>query len=77
MLMRDLDERKQTRRDELASEMCPVALLGDERADFDELFLYLKRPEAAIALEPMIGQGWFLASPLLPDANQPLTGAQP
>ncbi|WP_375290068.1 hypothetical protein [Qipengyuania sp.] len=77
VLMRNLDERKQTRRDELAAEMCPIAMLGDERADFDELFLYLKQPQAAIALEPMIGQGWFLTSPIEPDLAPPQAGAQP
>lgn len=63
VLMRDLAERKQSRRDDLAKAMCPVAILGDERADFDELYLYLRRPDAAVALDALIGRGWFLASP--------------
>lgn len=63
VLMRDLGERKQSLRDEVAKRYCPVALLGDERADFDELYLYLKDPSAAIALDAMIGKGWFLAHP--------------
>ena len=58
-----LDERKQTRRDEVSKRLCPIALVGDERADFDELYLYLKNPDAAVALDAMIGRGWFLASP--------------
>lgn len=66
VLMRDLAERKQTRRDEVAARMCPVAMLGDERADFDELYLYLKQPDAALALDAILGRGWFLASPFLP-----------
>lgn len=64
VLMRDLGERKQSRRDELAKSLCPIAMLGDERADFDELYLYLRKAEAAVALDAMIGRGWFLASPL-------------
>lgn len=65
VLLRDLDERKQSRRDEEAKTVCPLAIVGDERADFDELYLYLKRPEAAFALDAMIGRGWFLASPFV------------
>lgn len=66
VLLSNLDERKQTRRDEAAKQLCPIALVGDERADFDELYLYLKQPEAALALDAMIGRGWFLASPFAP-----------
>lgn len=65
VLMRTIEERKQTRRDELARLYCPIAMLGDERADFDELYLYLRRPEAAAMLDSMIGRGWFLASPFI------------
>lgn len=74
VLLSTLDERKQTRRDEAAKRLCPIALVGDERADFDELYLYLKHPDAAIALDAMIGRGWFLASPFEPTAPaaQPL-----
>lgn len=63
VLLSTLEERKQTRRDEVAKALCPIALVGDERADFDELYLYLKHPDAAVALDAMIGRGWFLASP--------------
>lgn len=71
-LLRDLGERKQSRRDEAAKSACPVAMLGDERADFDELYLYLKQPEAALALDAMIGRGWFIASPFaqVPEPTQ-------
>ena len=72
VLMRDLDERKQTRRKDMAKELCPIAFLGDERADFDELYLYLKQADAALPLETMIGKGWFLASPF----TQPTRTAQ-
>jgi hypothetical protein len=77
VLMRGIDERKQTRRDELAKQMCPIAMLGDERADFDELYLYLKRPEDAIALDAMIGRGWFLASPFHTAGPDPIDGVTP
>lgn len=63
MLLRDLDERKQTLRDEVAKRLCPIAILGDERADFDELYLYLRNPDAALALDAMLDRGWFLAAP--------------
>lgn len=60
LLLRSLEDRKQTRREELAKTHCVVAMLGDARYDFDELYLYLKNEDAALALERMIGQGWFL-----------------
>lgn len=63
VLMRDIAERKQSLRDEAATRLCPIAIVGDERADFDELYLYLKNPGSAAALDAMIGNGWFLASP--------------
>ena len=61
LLLRYPEDRKQTRREEASAERCLIAMLGDERADFDELFDYLKRPEAAIGLDAMLGKGWFLA----------------
>ena len=71
VLLRDLSERKQSRRDETAKLACPIAMVGDERADFDELYLYLKNPDAAVALDAMIGRGWFLASPFVASAAAP------
>lgn len=65
-LMRDLGERKQSLRDDVAKRLCPIAILGDERADFDELYLYLRNADAALPLDAMIGKGWFLASPFSP-----------
>ena len=55
---------------DFAAEFCVVALAGDERADFDELFQYLKNPAAAAPLEALIGKGWFLIP-------QPLTSPSP
>ena len=76
VLMRSIDERKQTRRDDVARLFCPLALVGDERADFDELYLYLKQADTASALDALIGQGWFLASPFQPDPI-PYSGTTP
>lgn len=68
LFARTIDERKQTLRDEFAEMHCILAILGDERADFDELYLYLKDPDAAIALDALIGDGWFLTSPIESEA---------
>ena len=54
---------KQTRRDDFARAYCVVAMAGDERADFDELFAYLRDPTAALPLEKLVGQGWFIVPP--------------
>lgn len=62
LLMRYPADRKQTRRAELAAESCLIAIVGQERADFDELYRYLKNPDAALRLEQLIGDGWFLLS---------------
>ena len=64
LFARTIDERKQTLRDEFAEMHCILAILGDERADFDELYLYLKDPDAAIAPDALIGDGWFLTGPI-------------
>jgi hypothetical protein len=60
VLLRFPEERKQTRREDFAKEFCVVAIAGDERGDFDELFLYLKDPERAAPLNALVGKGWFL-----------------
>ncbi|MXP30704.1 HAD family hydrolase [Parerythrobacter jejuensis] len=71
LLLRYSDDRKQTRREEAAKERCLIAMLGDERSDFDELFDYLKNPDAAIGLDAMLGKGWFLAPvQSRPDPNE-------
>lgn len=68
VLLRFPEERKQTRRDEFARSHCVVAIAGDERADFDELFAYLRNPAAAAPLERLIGAGWFIIpAPLSPN----------
>ena len=61
LLLRYPDDRKQTRREEAGRSQCLIAMLGDERKDFDELFAYLRNPDAAVGLDAMLGRGWFLA----------------
>lgn len=73
ILMRYPGDRKQTRRRDLASASCIIAIAGDNRSDFDELFDYLVKPESALALELLIGQGWFLIPPALTPSNTPTT----
>ncbi|MCP9221534.1 hypothetical protein MKP08_02065 [Erythrobacter sp. LQ02-29] len=65
LLMRRPGDSKQARREELAASHCTVAILGDTRSDFDQLFDYLKDPNAAHALDPLLGRGWFLVPPPL------------
>lgn len=66
LLVRSPDDRKQTLREELSQISCLIAIAGDTRSDFDELYDYLKNPADADALEPLIGDGWFLIpQPLL------------
>lgn len=60
LLMRYPEDRKQTRREDLAASSCLIAIAGDRRTDFDELFEYLLNPEAAATLDPLIENGWFL-----------------
>lgn len=64
------DQRKQTRRAEAAADYCILAIAGDERSDFDELYEYLRTPISAQALESMIGDGWFLVPPLLTESTR-------
>lgn len=71
LLMRYPGDRKQTRREDLAARTCLVAIAGDERGDFDELYDYLVNPEAALGLELLIGDGWFLVPSLSPSQQRP------
>ena len=61
IVMRYPQDRKQTRRRAFAEEHCVVAILGDEKADFDELYQYLRSPDDAVTLERLVGDRWFLA----------------
>jgi hypothetical protein len=60
LLIRNPDDRKQTLRLEANLDVCVIAIAGDTRADFDELFDYLRDPDLALGFEGMIGSGWFL-----------------
>ena len=71
LLMRYPGDRKQTRREDLARRACLLAIAGDEREDFDELYAYLVNPEAALRLENLIGDGWFLVPPLHSSDQRP------
>lgn len=71
LLARNAEERKQVLRDEANEDVCIVAIAGDERADFDELFDYLRNPESAVGLDAMLGSGWFLAPPPLAAVSAP------
>ncbi|OZA93956.1 MAG: hypothetical protein B7X57_03265 [Erythrobacter sp. 34-65-8] len=70
LLMRRAEDRKDARRRELAQTHCVVAIAGDSRGDFDELFDFLRNPAAAAPLESLFGEGWFLTPTLVaaPDA---------
>jgi len=65
LLIRWPDDRKQALREQANEDVCVVALAGDSRNDFDELFDYLRDPDLAVGLDSMIGQGWFIVPPAL------------
>ena len=72
LLMRYPEDRKQTRREDLAASSCLIAIAGDVRSDFDELFEYLINPEAAAMLDPLIGNGWFvIPAPVVTERPNP------
>lgn len=52
--------RKQERRWNFAATHCVLAIAGDRKSDFDELFDYLRDPDYAIRLDAWIDKGWFL-----------------
>jgi hypothetical protein len=68
LLLRKPDDRKQTLREALSENTCLIAIAGDRRGDFDELFDFLKDPDSARDLDMMIGNGWFLL-PAFADTN--------
>ena len=73
-LVRYEDETKATRRADAAADYCIIAIMGDEKRDFDELFAFLKDPDAAFALDTLLGEAWFLAP--APLAAPPITAPQ-
>jgi hypothetical protein len=71
LLVRNGEDRKQVLREDANRDVCTVAIAGDERSDFDELFDYLRNPGGAVGLYPMMGKGWFL----VPSLTAPAAGA--
>jgi len=69
LLVRNEEERKQVLREEANQTVCVVAMAGDRRGDFDELFDYLRDPRIATAYDGQIGAGWFLVPPLFESAG--------
>jgi len=65
LLVRSHGDRKQVLRWEANKDVCVIAIAGDRKGDFDELFDYLRDPAAANALDAFFGQGWFLTPPPL------------
>jgi hypothetical protein len=73
MLASSPEDRKQALLEALAGNACILAIAGDERADFDERFRYLRDPAAGGQLENLIGEGpWFLIRNIFP--SNPSTG---
>jgi len=58
-------ESKQERRYALGESNCLLAILGDHRGDFDELYDFVLDPIMAGPLEEHVGDGWFIAPPPL------------
>ena len=57
-------------REQAAQTACLVAIAGDERRDFDELFGYLRDPTMATHFDSLLGAGWFLVpNPLAPPGD--------
>jgi hypothetical protein len=70
LLVRNGEDRKQVLREDANRDVCTVAIAGDERSDFDELFDYLRNPGGAVGLYPMMGKGWFLVPSLTAPAAE-------
>jgi len=67
LLLPSFDQNKQQRRRAFGKDHCLVAIAGDTQTDFDELFGYLKNPDAALRLNSLRDAGWFITPlPLLP-----------
>ncbi|CAH0497714.1 hypothetical protein [Novosphingobium sp. CECT 9465] len=62
LLLRQGETRKQQILNRAGEDWCVLAVAGDRRADFDEVFDYLRNPDGpvALALEQHIGARWFL-----------------
>ncbi|HSQ95018.1 MAG TPA: hypothetical protein VLM18_02800 [Croceibacterium sp.] len=69
LLLRRTQDRKQLLREDASDDVCIVAIAGDRRSDFDELFDYLRHPDSAAGLDAMLGDGWFLVPALTSPAT--------
>lgn len=65
MLLGPRETRRQQILERAGDDWCVMAIAGDRKADFDEVFDYLRNPDGpvALALEQHIGAGWFLVPP--------------
>ncbi len=65
LLLRRNESRKQQLLNRADGDWCVLAIAGDRRGDFDEVFDYLRNPDGpvALALEQYNGAGWFLVPP--------------
>lgn len=65
LLVRSGADRKQLLREDAARDVCVIAIAGDGKGDFDELFDYLRDPRSGESLEYLMGAGWFIVPPPL------------
>lgn len=65
LLVRGRDDRKQALREDANRDVCVIAIAGDRKSDFDELFDYLRNPADAQSFDTFLGAGWFLVPPPL------------
>lgn len=65
LLLRRGETRKQELLLRASEDWCVLAIAGDRKGDFDEVFDYLRNPDGpvALALEQHVGAGWFLVPP--------------
>jgi hypothetical protein len=74
--LRDRGDRKQLLRLDIAAGRCIVAMLGDRKSDFDELFDYLRSDDHAVTLNKKWEQGWFLITVAGPPAQPDQPGTR-
>ena len=65
LLVRNGDDRKQVLREDANRDVCVIAIAGDRKGDFDELFDYLRDPASSVSLDYLLGAGWFIVPPPL------------
>ncbi len=65
LLLRNDGDRKQALREDAARDVCVIAIAGDRKGDFDELFDYLRDQSSGQSLDYLLGAGWFIVPPPL------------